>query len=289
MMQTEVKSDIPQSILGRMLPCSRDHERGILISFKSYFDGSHQGPSWKNCDLIALAGFAAGDAVMASFERDYDIVLHDDRRRPSADYLHMKELRSNSGRSPFSDAKGWNNERRTRLVSDVVDLLGSQDKARSHLFLCSVEPRSLDRLRVKGANLPSPLRICTHYCPHWVMAWHAREYPGIMADSHYYFDFDEPFKADFEKIRKMQMSNRFETSGNRKTWELVKSITNAYMKETPALQVSDMLAWGTQRQRLNHQGEFLMGIAVQIKKILPSSWLHVNETNAVEWCANVPV
>lgn len=255
---------------------------------KAYFDGSHKGPSWKNCDAMALAGFAAGDELMAAFERDYDAVIHDSTHRPATDYLHMKELRSNSRKSPFSAERGWNDERRTRLVTDVLELLESQDKARSHLFVCSVEPKSIDKLRAKGMILPPAMRICAHYCPHLVTAWYAREYPGIISDSHYFFDWNEPFKADFEKVRKIQTGNRFEISGNRETWQLVKSITTTDIKSAPALQIADLLAWGTIRQRTNTQDPFLIGIAVAVKRILPSSWLHVNETNAEEWCANVP-
>jgi hypothetical protein len=237
---------------------------------------------------MALAGFAAGDEIMDQFERDYDRVIHDDRFRPAADYLHMKKLRSQSIESPFSPAKGWNNERRTRLVTDVLELLESLDKSRSRLFVCSVEPKSLNNLRSRGIDLPSPVRICTHYCPHYVNAWHAREYPGIISASHYFFDWDEPFEGDFKKIREKQTGSSLEISGNRETWQLIKTMTSRSSEETPALQVADLLAWGTNRQRSNSQNEFLIGIAVEIKRIIPSSWLHVNETNAEEWCANVP-
>ena len=61
----------------------------------------------------------------------------------------MRELRSESGESPFSTAKGWNDERRIRLVQDVLELLENLDKTRSRLFVCSVEPEAIDRLRAK--------------------------------------------------------------------------------------------------------------------------------------------
>ena len=107
----------PKSRLARILSsCAKESN---LIALKSYFDGSRRGPKWTDCSIIALAGFAASDEIMDAFEKDYAVVLADDRRRPSAPYLHMKELRSQSSDSPFSPDKGWNNERRTRLVQPL--------------------------------------------------------------------------------------------------------------------------------------------------------------------------
>jgi hypothetical protein len=249
-----------------------------------------RGLKWTDCNVIALAAFAAGDGVMDAFERDYAIVLADDRCRPSAPYLHMKELRRQSSNSPFSTAKGWNNERRTRLVQDVLELLGSLDKTRSRLFVCSVEPQAIDRLRATDPTVPSPIRICTHYCPHYVTAWHAHDYPGIISDSHYFFDWNEPFEHDFKRLRRLQTRNRFEISGNKESWQLIKTITSMDSKspEGAALQIADLLAWGTIRQRSDHRGEFLIGIAVAVKKIIPASWVHINDSNAAQWCNNVP-
>jgi hypothetical protein len=282
-----VQSQIaPKSSLARMLSCLRGGS--VLIALKSYFDGSKRGPKWTDCDTIALAGFAAGDEVISRFEKDYAAVLEDDRFRPPAPYLHMSKLRSESSESPFSSAKGWNDERRTRLVNEVIDYLGSLDKSKSRLFVCSVEPKAIYRLRIQKPTTPTPIRICNHYVPHWVMAWHARDYPGLMTDSHYFFDRDEPFESDFKKLRKLQTSNTCEIAGNRETWQLIRSITESDAKTETPLQIADLLAWGTVRQRTNHQNPFLMGLAVAVKKIMPSSWLHVTDSNAEEWCANVP-
>lgn len=284
----EPRREAPKSALARMLSCLS--AGSVLIALRSYFDGSKRGRKWTDCDVIALAGFAAGDEIMNEFERDYAVVLADDRFRPSAPYLHMKELRSQSKDSPFSPAKGWNDERRTRLAHDVLELLGSLDKARSRLFVCSVEPRAIDRLRATDPTVPSPIRICTHYCPHYVTAWYARDYPGIISDSHYFFDWDEPFEPDFKRLRRLQMSNRFEISGNKENWKLIKTITSMDPKspEGAVLQIADLLAWGTVRQRSDHRGEFLIGIAVAVKKIISASWVHINDSNAAKWCANVP-
>jgi hypothetical protein len=225
---------------------------------------------------------------MTAFKRDYEYVLSRDIHRPAARYLHMRQLRSDSTDSPFSTAKGWNDERRIRLVQDVLELLESLDKTRSRLFVCSVEPDAIDRLRATDPTVPSPIRICTHYCPHFAMTWYAREYPGIISECHYHFDSKEPFKGDFENLRRLQTGNRFEITGNRDAWQLIKSITTTDAVIAPGLQVADLLAWSTIRQRTNHQGFFLRGIAVAVKKIIPSAWTHINDNNAAEWCANVP-
>ncbi len=283
----ESRGEVPKSALARMLSCLR--AGSVLIALKSYFDRSKRGPKWTHCDVIALAGFAAGDEVIAQFEKDYAAVLNDDRFRPCAPYLHMSKLRSQSGNSPFSAAKGWNDNRRTRLVNDVVDYLGTLDKSKSRLFVCSVEMAAIVRLRIQQPDTPTPIRICNHYVPHWVTAWHARDYPGLMTDSHFFFDWNEPFKRDFDRLRRrIQTSNPFEISGNRETWQLLKTITETNAQAETPLQIADLLAWGTVRQHTNTQDPFLIGLAVAVKKILPSSWLHITDANAAEWCVNVP-
>jgi hypothetical protein len=277
------------SQLARML--SLNSKESLLICLKSYFDGSHQGKSWEDCSAIALAGFAAGDDVIAQFESDYKAVLDDDRHRPAAPYLHMSKLRSESGNSPFSTAHGWNDERRTRLVRDVLELLRTLDKARSALFVCSVEPLAIQNLHVLSPKpVPSPVRICVHWCPHYVMRWWSKEFPGIISECHYFFDWNEPFLADFQRLRSSIMGNQFEIGGNRETWSLLKHVTQTSMIEETPLQIADMLAWSTVRQRTNRQDKFLSGLAVEVKKAIRiSKWVHVTGSNATEWCEHVPI
>lgn len=263
-----------------MLPCVGDAERGILIALKSYFDGSHRGVDWNDCECIGMGGFAADDGVMAEFEIGWDAMLADDRFRPVAPYLHMKELRSDSRKSPFAASRGWDNTRRKRLVSDVVNYLKSLDVSRSRMFLSSVDARAVQRRIESGLNTASPIRFCTHFCPHYVMAWFARDFPSlIVSEAHFYFDRDEPFFDDFRALRRQMESNRFEIAGNRETWQLVKSVTETDFKKTPALQVADLLAWGAVRQYTAPEGAFLQDIAVIVKRVLPASWAHWNDSN----------
>jgi hypothetical protein len=235
---------------------------------------------------MALAGFAAGNEIMTEFESGWKAVLADSRWRPAAPYLHMNELRSESRKSPFSVANGWNGIRRKRLISDVVEYLETLDKARSRVFVCGVDVDAVKKREASGIKVASPVRFCTHFCPHYVMAWFAREYPGIVSEAHFYFDRSEPFFYDFHALRKTMESNLFEFSGNREAWQLVKSITETNMIGAPALQVADLLAWGTVRQTLAPPTAFLKEIAVIVKRVIPSSWSRWDDSNLHE--ATVP-
>jgi hypothetical protein len=272
----------PKSYLGKIVLSGRDAETGILIPIKAHFDGSYSGVGSHDATHMALAGFAIGDALLDEFDRGWNAVLQDDRFRPSVDYLHMKQLRSDSKDSPYSKDKGWDNAKRERLVLDVVDYLAQQDKTRLHYFVCGVDCDAV-RKRQAVKPFPSPVRICNHYCPHYILEWYGKDYPGVISSMNVFFDGNEPFAADFAKLRALQTSNRFEIYGNREIWQLMKSQTSLYSaNEVPSLQAADLLAWGTLRQMKSPQSPFLKHIAVIVKRALSSSWARWNDSNLDE-------
>jgi hypothetical protein len=276
----------PKSVLGKMLPCARDAERGILIALKSYFDGSYSGQKWTKCNQIALGGFAADDKIMEQFESDWGPLLGDNRHRPAAPYLHMKELRSESRKSPFSSKYGWNDARRKYLVLDVVNYIRSLDKAKSRVFLSSVDVGAWLRKKRSGARIASPIRYCTHFCPHYAMAWFARDFPGVISEAHFFFDRNEPFFDDFRALRKHMENKKLEIAGIKETWQLIKSVTETDSLKAPELQVADMLAWSQIRQYTAPKGSFLYDLAVTIKSLSQASWGHWDESNLDE--ARIP-
>jgi hypothetical protein len=219
---------------------------------------------------------------MDEFDRGWDAVLNDDRFRPRAPYLHMKDLRSNSRKSPYSKYLGWDYAKRVRLVSDLIDYLGEQDKERLHFFVCGVDNRAVLK-RQAERPFPSAIRICNHYCPHYVLNWYAHSFPGLISSLNFFFDGDEPFRADFESLRTLQMSNQFEISGNREVWRLVKSEAALFSAtKIPSMQAADLLAWGTLRQMKPPESSFLKDIAVTVKRALPSSWSRWDDSNLDE-------
>ena len=278
-----------KSYLGRIV-LSRPNDGALFIPVKAYFDGSHTGESdWKGGSHIALAGFAVGDALLAAFEDGWQAVLGDDRYRPRAPYLHMKELRSDSAKSPFSKRNGWDNTKRKRLVSDLLDYLNSLDRERTHYFVCGVDAGAVRR-RQQQMAFPSAIRICTHYAPHYVLKWYGEKFPGLISSMHIFFDRDEPFEDDFKALRRKQTSNRFEIAGNKEIWELVKSETalSSKTKEGSALQAADLLAWATVRQMNPTGSPFLADVAVKAKRMVSSSWTRWNDSNLDEVIDKVP-
>ena len=245
---------------------------------KAFFDGSHEEGGWKRSRYIALAGYALNDNDLRSFEDGWQQVLDDDRHRPRAPYLHMRELRSEDPMKPFTRAKGWDDAKRERLVADLIDYLASSDKSKNRYFSCGVNNSAVLR---HARPFPSALRICTHYCCSYVMKWYIDNNPGLFTGIHAFFDESEPFKKDFDKLRKKVTSDRFEIAANKESWELVKTGTDVYrFQDYHALQAADLMAWATLRQ-MNPTG-FLNGLAVRIKKERFTSWSIWNETNLDE-------
>jgi hypothetical protein len=87
--------------LGKCILSSLKHEGEILITLKSYFDGSKDQVSnqW-----LSLAGFASDDSSWAEFDQEWDFILRN--RKIPAQYCHMRELTKLI--EEFDWKKGWN-------------------------------------------------------------------------------------------------------------------------------------------------------------------------------------
>lgn len=276
----------PKSQLGRIV-LSRYDEGAVLIPIKAHFDGSNSGAGWKKSRFVTVAGYAIDDDSLSVFEDGWGQVLRDDRRRPRAPYLHMKEIRNNQPGKPFSAANGWDDTKREILVSDLIDYMSSWDKTKNRYFSCGVDSEAVIK-RQKLKPFPSAVRICTHFCCSYVMKWYIDNYPGLFTGIHAFFDNNEPFKGDFEKLRQLIVADRFETHTNRESWELVKTGTDAYsFVDYAGLQAADLLAWATLRQM--EPSGFLNGLAVRIKREEFTSWTIWNDSNLDDVLDKVPM
>lgn len=255
-------------------------EKGhTLIALESYFDGSADGKGWRDSSLVTLAGVAADDAVWADFDKSWREVLNDDSRRPKAKYLHMRE--ATKGKGPFTYKNGWNLKKVGFLITDLLMYMQTVDKKRFRQFGCTIDVDAYRKLAAHGYSFNDPIDICNEFCPFSVLAWYHSEYPGIIHSAHYFFDIEEPFKAPFEERWKQEKGSFLDPTALREIWSLIKTVTTAEMRDKPALQAADLLAWATNRQHSKNPDASFKHLEPIMKQVIPSSWIVFNEATLV--------
>jgi hypothetical protein len=235
---------IAKSLLGVALPKVNISGREILIAMKAYFDGSGD---LKKRDFVVLAGVAANDPLWASFDAKWREILDD--RDPPAPYIHMREIVN--GRKAFKPEMGWDEKKTSQLILDCLMYIQTLDKTDFRAFICTLDLGSYKYLVENGAKLPAILTFLSRFCPELVVKWYLEEfekwYPQEM---HFYFDQGEKFKGRFEErwTRGKKSSGRFLNH-----WHLVKTVTTADMRDEPALQLADLIAWGQNRRLVSEK------------------------------------
>jgi hypothetical protein len=242
---------------------------------ESYFDGSSDTGAWRKGDLVTLAGFAADDSVWAEFDAKWRNALKGTRQRPEAPYLHMRE--ATKGKGPFTYKNGWNLKKVGFLVTDLLTYMQTVDKKRFRQFGCTVDLEAYRKLTAQGYLFNDPVDICNEFCPFSVLAWYHADYPGIIHSAHYFFDVDEPFKVPFEERWKSEKGNFLDPTAVREVWSLIKTVTTGDMRDKPALQAADLLAWSSNRTRSKNPDAAFKHLEPIMKQIIPSTWIVFDE------------
>jgi hypothetical protein len=188
----------------------------------------------------------------------------------------MKEASALDGKV-FTWRNGWNRKKVESLVMALLEYLQTLDKQRFHQFACSIDLKACRKLRGEGFTIPDPVDICNGHCPESVLVWFVTSYPGVIGDAHYFFDNSEPFKVPFEERWTKEKQNVLDLSPRCHYWQLIKSVTTADMKEHPALQAADLLAWASNRVLTAPDGAFAKHLEWIMKEIIPSSWIVFDE------------
>lgn len=236
---------------------------------KCFFDGSHaklaDGHSW-----LTLAGFVAGDSLWSRFNIEWRTEVLQ-KREPHAPFLHMNELYSLDG-----DFEGFTKERWNHLVFDAVNYLQSLPKLALCALVCTIDAHACEDLIAQGCTISDPYLVCAQCCIGTAFSWRLDNYPDGLEAAYIYFDQNEKFMHDFrqEWLR--------EKKGHRKVvtnmfWGLIEDVGALNMRDAPALQAADLLAWATSRR---HSGverpmRFLMDV---IEKVVPNGRFTLDET-----------
>jgi len=205
---------------------------------KAYFDGSGD----KDSEFLVLSGVAASDATWANFQSHWNAILTN--RTPVAPYVHMRELAPL--RKAFSKKLGWDDFKADRLVTNCLMYAQRLDKNDFRTFTCSIDLEEYRRLITQGESLPDYYELCSYFCPEQILKWYLNNFAERFPEElHFYFDQNERHKGVFEK-----KWNRGKKSGRGllNHWHLIRSVNTADMRDTPALQLADVLAWGHNRR-----------------------------------------
>jgi hypothetical protein len=256
------------------------------VALESYFDGSNTG-GWEHGSVVTLAGFAADDTIWTEFDEGWKAILGDSSRRPSVDHLHMR--RAAHLLFPFDYKHGWNMQRVGFLIADLLMYLQTIDKKRFRQFACTVDLEAYRRVAAEGLVQDSPITVCLNNCPYGVLSWYVVDYPGLIHSAHFFFDENEPFMQPFEDKWTLEKNRLVAPGGSDMFWSLIKTVTTATMKDKPALQAADLLAWASNRaytanaDRAEVPFRYLEHI---MKEVIPSMWCVWNEDRFREYYRN---
>jgi hypothetical protein len=267
-----------RSSLGDCIASWIHGKENILIALESYFDGSNIG-GWEKGSLVTLAGYATDDEIWKSFDEGWNKVLNDDSRRPAADHLHMRKAAHFV--PPFDHHHGWNMKRVGILITDLLEFVQTIDKKRFRQFACTVDLDDYRKVRNEGLVLDSSTENCILHCPRMMLAWYTLQYPGLIHSAHYFFDVDEPFKQPFEDMWKREKSDVLKPGASDMIWSVIKTVTTVTMKDKPALQAADLLAWASNRSyvaQYKHEPISFGHLEPVMKQIIPSSWVVWDES-----------
>jgi hypothetical protein len=228
---------------------------------KCFFDSSRtklaDGPSW-----LTLAGFVAGDWLWNRFNNEWKAEVLQ-KREPHAPYPHMSRLYSTDG-----DFKGFTKERWNSLIFDAVNYLQNLPKLALCAIVCTIDELACKSLVAPGFTISDPHLICAECCIGTAFSWRLDNCPDGLELARIYFDRNEKFMHHFRQ-RWLREKKRQRPVITNTFWGLVEDAGALNMRETPALQAADMLAWATscRHSGIERSMRHLMDV---IEKVVPT-------------------
>ncbi|HLG95175.1 MAG TPA: DUF3800 domain-containing protein [Bryobacteraceae bacterium] len=236
---------------------------------KCYFDGS-EGLDDSNHAWVTLAGFGAPDATWAKFEANWVAMLRD--RYPIAPYIHMNELIG--WEDPFERTVGWNEEKKNKLIIDAVQLLQRLDRTFT-ACLCMIDLTANQELRAMGYPVSDPYTICAEICVAKSVSWYNDQHPHKSELAHIFFDRDEQFMHTVKERWLQERTPRHQVTV-KPAWDVIENITDVDMRDYPAIQAADMIAWGRSRQLSERERPFRHLLEI-IQAVVPSWTYKIDE------------
>ena len=258
----------PKSRLGSYLPTAFVSEGALLIVLKSYFDRSGQ----EDAAFMTLSGIAATDEMWGEIEENWLGILR--LTDPKATYMHMVEAVPLRGE--FSKDKGWDDDKVSGIINSLISYLSMIPKDKYYQIACTIDMTAYRKLLGESYQLDSPVDICNECCVERMMHWYLFEYKGgFDVEASYYFDQGEPFEPVFRAKWNRELVRASELN-EYTIWSHIKHVGEAIMRDTPGLQVADMLAWANNREESKVSKRYEV-LALAMKRLMPSKWITWDE------------
>jgi hypothetical protein len=202
-----------------------------MLAVKSYFDGSEIPGK-----TLTLAAIGADETTWGEMEARWEEVR---KTRSNPARIHMTDLMAIP---PQGIYEGWSVDQRDYLVDGLLNvLLSFRGHPSVFSFTCSIKLADYETVRLEK-KLPAPERMCARFVFPHVMRWYI-ELPRVdLGKMEVYFDRSEKFMRHIEPDWRSK-----EIRKRHPQWDLVSSIGQAVMEKTPALQMTDVVAWGRNR------------------------------------------
>lgn len=193
---------------------------------RTYFDASVK----QNQPLVAVAGYIATVNQWEKFECDWRLTL----AHHNAPYMHMREICSQSKKSPFAK---WGENKRATFLKDMSDVINSN---LLHSFGAAVsvdDYNEASKLYNIYGMAGYAYSLCARACAAQVQKWQKRE--GYQSPVEYVFDEEDIGAQELLSVFKRDRlpTPIFKPSRDRK---------NGAKGLTP-LQAADFAAWETAR------------------------------------------
>ncbi len=218
------------------------------MAFGAYFDGGNKAESH---DVITLAALSGSGIQWDNFTEQWKIVL----KRHRASFLHTTDAMTSAPNSPFKK-NGWTEAQVESFVEDCVSVIErctTTRKGDDFVYLglrpvtVSVLVRDFKKALAKIPDLGSIENLCVIHA-----AAHCNAY-GLMTGHHkfkFFFDQGEPFYGHL-----------YDRVGNKKAKKAAPDfqsvqLEEANMREVPALQAADLLAWAINRRHKDGTARF---------------------------------
>ena len=156
-----------------------------------------------------------------------------------------------TGNHPFTTTAGWTKDKCERLVWDAVDVLASMDQTKVCGVACAVDIHAHKRLLAVGYRATKPAVICAENGVGYLLNWYTERHELELA--HLFYDQGEPFIRSIrtrwlnEEQKKSRIKDPF--------WGRIANVQPLNMRDTPAIQAADVVAWAFTRRLRNQPGD----------------------------------
>lgn len=232
----------------------------MFKGYRGYFDGSASVHGF-----VTLACLGASDEIWQELERDWrqmNADLNACAAEVPHEVLHVKDLMV--GRGQYSQWTPDRDKKMSYVMQYYTEVL-QRFSRNSDFFVSTVTVDVVDHKEWREFKpLPEPARLCVWGCLGLLLGWHMSRAESPSNSLALIFDQNEEFRRHVQKeFDSKRFKRRFPI------WNSISSIAAGISAITPALQMTDLLAWIAGRMaEEKHRPE----VTVPARKLHPSMY-----------------